>query len=296
LPLNSTRLASHSNGSVGDLLRGWRTARGMSQLDLALRAGFSSRHVSFIETGRAQPSRQALLILAEALDVPLRERNRLFEAGGFAHVYRQTPLAAEEMTHVREVLQFILDRHSPYAAVVLDRYSNCLMGNAAASRLMRTLADPSLITGPVNQLRAVFHPMGARRWIANWDEVAWHLLGRAERELSASADDQTAAALLRELREYAGPLVKPVPAARIGAADVLLPIHIRKRDLDLRLFSTIMTLGTPKDVTLQELRVETFFPADPASEESYERVIQQSDLETRTTETSGQSSNTARLS
>src|SRR5688572_3063453 len=114
--------------AVGHLLREWRAARGMSQLDLAMTAGFSARHVSFIETGRTHPSRQALLVLAETLEVPLRERNRLLEAGGFAHVYRQTPLAAEEMAHVRSVLQYILDRHKPYAAVVLHRYSQCLRG------------------------------------------------------------------------------------------------------------------------------------------------------------------------
>jgi transcriptional regulator with XRE-family HTH domain len=163
--------------SLGQLLREWRAARGLSQLDLAMRAGFSSRHVSFIETGKTQPSRHALLVLAETLEVPLRERNRLLEAGGYARVYRQTPLAAEEMRHIRGVLQFILDRHEPYGAVVLDRYSNLLMGNQAATRLLTPLVDSSLL-----------------------------------------------------------------------------------------LFSTIMTLGTPQDVTLQELRIETFFPADQDSE------------------------------
>src|SRR5262245_16492437 len=124
---------------VGQLLRNWRSARGMSQFDLAMHAGFSPRHVSFIETGRTQPSRQALLVLAEALDVPLRERNRLLEAGGYAHVYRQTSLAADEMRHLRGVLQFILDRHQPYAAIVLDRYANCLMGNGASGRFVAAL-------------------------------------------------------------------------------------------------------------------------------------------------------------
>ena len=119
-----------AGSAVGQLPRYWRGARGMSQLDLAMHSGFSARHVSFIETGRTQPSRQALLVLAEALEVPLRERNRLLEAGGYAHVYRQTPLATDEMSHVRGVLQFMLDRHSPYGAVVLDRYSNCLMHNS----------------------------------------------------------------------------------------------------------------------------------------------------------------------
>jgi transcriptional regulator with XRE-family HTH domain len=253
------------SAGVGSLLREWRAARGLSQLDLALRAGFSSRHVSFIETGRTQPSRQALLAIAETLDVPLRDRNRLLEAGGFAHVYRHTPLAADEMRHVRGVLQFILDRHEPYGAVVLDRYSNLLMANAAASRMLAGLVDPSFLTGTPNLMRIVFHPRGLRASIVNWDEVSGHLLARAERELGELNDEGAAAALLKEIRAYAGP-ARQHRAAAIGPADVLLPVHIRRDGVDLRLFSAIMTLGSPQDVTLQELRVETFFPADEASE------------------------------
>jgi transcriptional regulator with XRE-family HTH domain len=251
--------------TVGHLLREWRAVRGLSQLDLALRAGFSARHVSFIETGRTKPSRQALLDLAETLEVPLRERNRLLEAGGYAHVYRHTPLAADEMRHVRGVLQFILDRHEPYGAVVLDRYSNLLMGNTSATRMLSGLLDPSLLTGTPNLLRMTFHPLGLQPSIVNWDEVARHLLGRAERELAPFSDDPVGVELLTEIRGYAGgPLAHR--SALTGPADLLLPIHIRKGELDVRLFSTIMTLGTPQDVTLQELRVETFFPADAESE------------------------------
>ena len=263
---------------IGKLLREWRSARGFSQLDLAMRAGFSSRHLSFIETGRTQPSRQALLVLAETLEVPLRERNRLLEAGGYAHVYRQTSLDAEEMRHVRGVLQFILDRHEPYGAVVLDRYSNLLMGNTAATKMLGTLVDSTLLSSSPNLLRMVFHPLGGRRHIVNWNEVSRHLLARADRELGVPGDE-TAAALLRELREYAGRFdsLPSTRSARSGQAlstrsgqaepaDVLLPVHIRKDGLDLRLFSAIMTLGTPQDVTLQELRIETFFPADAQSE------------------------------
>jgi transcriptional regulator with XRE-family HTH domain len=264
----------HSDGSLGHLIKEWRVARGMSQLDLAARAGFSTRHVSFIETGRTQPSRQAVLVLAEALDVPLRERNRLLEAGGFARVYRHTPLAAHEMSHVRGVLQFILDRHKPYAALVLDRYSNCLMGNGASARLLATLVDPSLITDHANHLRLVFHPLGARRWIVNWDEVARHLLGRAERELGQSTHDETGKALLQELRGYLGRSGRPTPATSVSPADLLLPIHIQRENVELRLFSTIMTLGTPQDVTLQELRIETFFPADGPSEAVWMRITE----------------------
>ena len=244
----------------------------MSQLDLAMHAGFSARHLSFIETGRSQPSRHALLVLAETLEVPLRERNRLLEAGGYAHGFRQTPLAAEEMGHIRGVLQFILDRHKPYGAVVLDRYANCLMGNAGATRLIAAVVDPSLIIEHANLLRYVFHPLGARRFIVNWTEVARHLLGRAERELKSAKDDETAMALLTELRGYAAEVPDQPSSSAPGAGDLLLPIHIRTNEFELRIFSTIMTLGTPQDVTLQELRIETFFPADEASERTWRSV------------------------
>ena len=210
--MQTTRInGDHFARAVGKLLRDWRATRGMSQLDLAMRAGFSARHVSFIETGRTQPSRQALIVLAETLDVPLRERNRLLEVGGYAAVYRQTPFAADDMSHVRSVLQFILDRHKPYAAVVLDRYTNCLMGNGASEHLLRMLVDPSLITAHANHLRMLFHPLGARRWIVNWNEVARHTLDRAERELGPCADDPVADALLGELRVQTGDIVNTSP-------------------------------------------------------------------------------------
>jgi transcriptional regulator with XRE-family HTH domain len=265
-----TRPHEHTqSNTVGHLLRDWRAARGMSQLDLAMHAGFSARHVSFIETGRTQPSRQALLVLAESLDIPLRERNRLLEAGGYAHIYRQTSFASDEMAHIRGVLQFILERHNPYAAVVLDRYSNCVMGNDASQRLVAALVDPSLVANPVNFLRITYHPRGARRWIVNWDELSRHLLGRAERELGVTTNDPAGAALLGELRGYLGTPVHERFPSRPDVADLLVPIHVRKDDLELRLFCTYMTLGTPQDVTLQELRIETFFPADAASERTW---------------------------
>lgn len=251
--------------AVGSLLREWRAARGLSQLELAMRSGFSARHVSFIENGRTQPSRQALLVLAETLAIPLRERNRLLEAGGYAHVYPQTPLAADEMRHVRGVLEFILERHEPYGAVVLDRYANILMANTAAHRLLTTLVDSSLFTGTPNVLRMVFHPLGARRYIVNWPEVGHHLLERAVRELGPIDQDETSTALLAELRGYAADLAGAPRTAALRPADLLLPVHIKRGGLELKMFSTIMTLGTPQDVTLQELRIETFFPADAAS-------------------------------
>jgi len=244
----------------------------MSQLSLAMRAGFSARHVSFIETGRAQPSRQAVLVLAEALDVPLRERNRLLGAAGYAEVFRQTPLNAEEMHHVHGVLEFILERHEPYGAVVLDRHSNLLMANAPATRLLGGLVDSTLLGASPNMLRVVFHPLGVRRSIVNWQEVARHMWGRAERELAAPGGDEAGAALLEELRGYLDPaLLTPMPPTARGA-DLLLPVHIRTDALELRVFTGIMTFGTPQDVTLQELRIETFFPADDASADVMKRI------------------------
>ena len=176
------------------------------------------------------------------------------------------------MTHIRGVLEFILERHKPYGAVVHDRYSNCIMGNGAAAQLLAAIVDPSLLAEHVNFLRVAFHPLGARRWIVNWDEVSRSLLSRAERELGPIKDDVTATTLLEELRGYAKVPGSQRSVARPVASDLLLPIHIRTNDWELRLFSTLMTLGTAQDVTLQELRIETFFPADDESERTWRTI------------------------
>jgi transcriptional regulator with XRE-family HTH domain len=268
--MTSTTESAHP---VGRLVRDWRTNRGMSQLDLAMHSGFSAKHLSFIETGRTQPSREALLVLAESLDLPLRERNRLLEAGGFVRVFTETPLAADEMSRVRSVLQFILDRQSPYAAVVLDRFSDCLMGNQSAGLVMSRLVEPHLLPAGANMLRAVFHPDGMRRWIVNWPEVGGHLLDRAEREFAQPTAEARGAKLLEEIRSYGEVPPRADRVSQIRPGDLLLPVHIRRGDLELRLFSTIMTLGTPHDVTLQELRIETLFPADDASERRWQAMV-----------------------
>ena len=229
------------------------------------------RHVSFIETGRSHPSREAVLALGEVLDLSLRERNRLLEAAGFANVFRETPLSADELAHMRGMLQFILDRHLPYAAVALDRHWNLLLGNHAAGQFFPALVSPALSAWNHNVLRATFHPEGTHRWIVNWPEVERHLLSRAELELN-SADDPVGSALLAEIRSYAsGASTRVDSHPAPGPSDLLLPIHIRKGDLDLRLFSAIMTLCRPQDVTLQELRIETFFPADQESERCWQQ-------------------------
>jgi len=254
--------------SLGLQIRAWRQTRGLSQFDLASRAGFSTRHVSFIETGRANPSREAMLALGEVLDLPLREQNRLLEAAGFARVFRETPLSADAMAHMRGMIQFILDRHLPYAAVAMDRHWNWLLGNRAATQFFKALISPAHSSLHTNILRATFHPEGTRRWIVNWPEVERHLLDHAE-IVFGSAEDSAGVALLAEIRSYAGASAASDTAPPPG--DLLLPIHIRIGDLDLRLFSTIMTLCRPQDVTLQELRIETFFPADRESERCWLR-------------------------
>src|ERR1700733_1394292 len=146
--------------SVGPRIRAWRQTRGLSQFELASRAGFSVRHVSFIETGRAQPSREAVLALGEVLDLSFRERNRLLQAAGFAHIFREIPLSADEMAHMRDMVQFILDRHLPYAAIAVDRHSNCLLSNRAATQFLPTLLSPALSAWNHNILRGTFHPEG----------------------------------------------------------------------------------------------------------------------------------------
>lgn len=251
--------------SCGPRIRAWRQARGLSQFELASQAGFSVRHVSFIETGRARPSREAVLALGEVLDLSFRERNSLLESAGFAHIFRETPLSADNMAHVHGIFQFILDRHLPYAAIAMDRHYNCLLSNQAASQFFPTLISAALHDPQNNVLRFTFHPEGSRRWIVNWPEVERHLLSRAELELG-SPEDPVGAALLAEIKSYASPSAEDNEPTTPRPGDLLLPIHIRMGNLDLRLFSTIMTLCTPRDVTLQELRIETFFPADQDSE------------------------------
>lgn len=260
---------------LGGLLRAWRAARGVSQLALAHRSGLSARHLSFIETGRTQPSRQALLTIGEALEMPLRERNRLLEAGGYARMYRQTPLDAGEMNHVRGLLQFVLDRHDPYGAVVTDRYWNVIMSNDAASRLLPAFSDPALwASQPLNLLRLLFHPRGLRQFIVNWEDVSRHLVLRAHREFGGPGEDTEGEAFLAELHQYPDVPERPVMLPPSTISDLVLPVHLRKDGIDIRTFSTIMTLGTPQDVTLQELRIETFFPADEASDHVLRTMVE----------------------
>ncbi len=250
-------------GRFGALLRHWRGVRHLSQLDLAMEAGVSTRHLSFVETGRAQPSRGMILHLADVLDVPLRERNALLDAA-----FRETSLSDPEMTDIRRVLEFILERHEPFGAVAMDRHWNIVMANRANQRLIAELVDPAPVwgDGPLNLMRLVFHPLGLRRVIVNWDEVCRSLLVRLRREVMELRDDAEAQRILQEILSFPGIAELRPDREAPAPSPLLIPVHFRTDRLDLRLFSTITSLGTAQDITLHELRIESFFPADSASD------------------------------
>jgi transcriptional regulator with XRE-family HTH domain len=250
-------------GEFGPLLRHWRTARRLSQLELALNADVSSRHLSYIETGRSQPSREMVLRLAAALDVPLRERNPLLVAAGFAPGYLETDLAAPEMAHTRKAIDLTLRHHEPYPAFVLDRRWDIRLTNQAAARCTLFLlgAEPT----ESNMIRLLLSPNGLRPVLVNWEETAADLIRLLHNQVAASPSDERSRSLLAEVLAYPG-----IPARwrtrEIGAAaSPLLTTTFRKGSVELKFFSTITTFGTPRDLTLDELHIECSFPADEAT-------------------------------
>jgi transcriptional regulator with XRE-family HTH domain len=246
----------------GELLRQWRERRRLSQLDLALAAETSARHLSFVETGRARPSRDMLLRLAEQLEVPLRERNHLLLAGGYAPVFGQAPLDAPQMAAVREALGKVLAGHEPYPAVVVDRSWNLVDANAAVAVLLGP-TDPALLAPPANVLRVSLHPDGMAPRIVNLGEWRAHLFGRLRRQVGLTGDAGLAE-LLDELRAY--PCDQPEPEVEVpGPGDVVVPLRLRHGDQELSFLSIMASFGTPLDVTVAELAIESFFPADPAT-------------------------------
>jgi len=258
----------------GLLLRDWRRRRGASQLELSLRSGVSQRHVSFLESGRARPSREMVVHLAVSLDVPLRHQNQLLLAAGFAPVYRQSNLGAPEMADVRQAIDHILNHQEPYPAIVIDRLFNVLLANAATTRLVGFLmgAQAGAASGAVNLLRLTLSPQGLRPYIANWPEVAHYLITRTAAELALNGLDAEAKSFLDELSGYPDMPTSWRDAKPDDSVSPILPLHFRKDGKDIRVMTTISTLGTPQDVTLQEMRIETFFPVDTASTEFFKRL------------------------
>ncbi len=262
----NTLLGFPETQAFGRLLRQWRTTRHMSQLGLATEAGISARHLSFLETGRAQPSREMVQLLAGMLDVPLGERNALLVSAGYAPLYGERPLGAPELEPVRRALQFIMRQQEPYPALVLDGVWNILTRNEASRRVFALFRGPDRDDSTINVMRTVFHPNGLRPFITNWEDVAQCAMHSIHREVATTGSD-AAMRLRDELLAYPG-----VPS-RWGAADALAPMpplvsmQLRKGDLSLAFFSTITTFATPRDVTLQQLKIECFFPADEATEQ-----------------------------
>lgn len=262
-------------GGFGRLLREWRTRRGMSQLDLAIEAGVSARHLSFVETGRATPSREMVVLLSRALDVPFRDRNDLLTAAGYAPVYRATSLEAPALAQARRALDYILRQQEPYPALVLDRHWNVLKVNDGSARVQAVFLDAASVAtlGRPNAMRLMFHPKGFRPWVANWEPTAASLIQWLHRDVATGFADAETRAFLEELLSY------PDTPRQWRALDLdaspapFLPIEFRKGDLVLRYFTTLTMLGTPHDITLQELRVESFFPADEATEQATRSLL-----------------------
>jgi transcriptional regulator with XRE-family HTH domain len=248
----------------GPILRRFRGARGLSQERLADHAEVSPRHVSFLETGRAAPSREMVLVLASALDLPLRDRNTMLVAAGFAPVYARSPLEGSELEPVRRALDHLLRAHEPFGAIVVDRDWNLLRMNQGATRMLawalEGLSPPPDVLQ--NVLRATFHPDALRSRIVNFAEVAGEIVERLEREIEVETDDERRARAFAVLEGL--PDRPPPPHASSGLP--FLPLRLRKGDVELRLFTTLTTLGTPLDVTAQELRIESYFPADAETE------------------------------
>jgi transcriptional regulator with XRE-family HTH domain len=244
----SMRSANPSASPVGRLLQHWRQVRGKSQFTLALDARVSARHLSFVESGRSHASRELVLRLADALEVPFRERNDLLTAAGYAQVFRETGLTAPELAHARKAIELILQHQEPFPAVVMDRHWNMITANEAATRFFGLMLEGASPPSPPNVIRLMFHPQGLRR--------------RVYREAVGGVPDDATNQLLAEIRAYPG-----VPASwpEVDTSTImlpLLPVQFRKGDLALDFFSTVTTLGTPRDITLQEIRIECFFPAD----------------------------------
>jgi len=248
----------------GKHLREWRQRRRMSQLELALDAEVSARHLSFVETGRSQPSREMVLRLAERLEVPLRERNVLLSAAGFAPVFPERGIDDPSLRSAREAVGLVLKGHEPYPALAIDRHWTLVAANTALPPLLAGLPQ-TLMEPPVNVLRLSLHPDGLSSRIVNLPQWRAHLLERLRRQVELTADP-VLEALLRELQGYPAPRLAG-PGIRAQAFDVVVPLKLRVGDHILSFISTTTIFGTPQEITLSELALETFFPADAATGE-----------------------------
>jgi transcriptional regulator with XRE-family HTH domain len=268
--------------SVGERLRSWRLRRRFSQLDLACEAGISTRHLSFLETGRSTPSRDMVLHLAERLDVPLRDRNVLLLAAGFAPMYPERSFDDPEMQFALAAVKKVLRAHEPFPALAVDRHWTLVAANSAIAPLLAGVSPP-LLQPPVNALRLGLHPDGLAPRIANFPEWREHLLSRLRRQIESSADAKLAG-LLQELASYPRRGGDP-PSERQRQAEIAVPLRLSTEMGVLSFLSTTMVFGAPLDVTLSELAIEIFLPADSDSEKAMRRLLANLDGGSRQIET-----------
>ena len=262
-----------TENSAGSLLREWRVKRRMSQLDLASEAEISQRHLSFLESGRARPSRDMVLHLADQLDIPLRERNHLLLAAGFAPRYGERKLDDPSLAAARDAVRQVLKGHEPNPAIALDRHWHMVDANSAVALLLADIADPNLLAPPVNVLRLSLHPKGLASKIVNLFEWRSHLIERLRRQLDATGDP-VLAELERELLAYpSGPRTQRAQDTNLST--IVHPLKLRKGDEILTFISTTTVFGTPLDVTLSELAIESFFAADKVTAEALRKAAAQ---------------------
>ncbi|MFP6805722.1 MAG: helix-turn-helix domain-containing protein [Pseudomonadales bacterium] len=259
-----------TNSSFSDLLRNWRKIRKFSQLKLLLDANVSQRHLSFLESGKAAPSRDMVISLSSTLDLPLREQNALLNAAGFANIFSENKMDHAEMKLANQALKIMLDHHEPYGAIVIDQNWNIQMLNEASTRIFSLFVDPVNVWNdmggaPPNAVRLTLHPRGLKPYLVNWIDFANYFQHQLTRELASNPYNRGARELLDEIQEYPG-LSDP----RFPSTDTPKPylsMTLKKGDIELQFFTMVSTFGTPQDVTLQEIRIETLFPADDKTEQ-----------------------------
>lgn len=274
--MTSSALSQPRPAQFPDLLRSWRKHRKLSQWDLSLTAGISQRHLSFLESGRSSPSREMVLRLADTLDVPLQEQNTLLGSAGFAPIFQEASLDDDSLSQARQALEVMLEHHEPYPCLVVDKNWNMLMSNNANIRLFSMFVDPLGVwadvgdTGSQNLVKLVLHPKGLKPYVTNWDQFARYFLHGLEQELRFNPYSIQTRALREEIGHYPD---MPEDISRTPPSNLpFLSMQLKKGDLELNLFTMVSTFGIPHDITLQQLRIETFFPSDEKTEATIREI------------------------
>lgn len=267
--------AAVTGSSFGQLLKQWRSQRNFSQLDLSVVSNVSQRHISFLESGRSNPSRNMVLDLSTVLDIPLRQRNQLLTAAGFAAVYSELDLSDPEVAPIRRALEFTLRQQAPYPAFVMDRYWNQIMVNKGAESLLEWIIGKKKLPADIgpNLVKLMLHPQGVKEHVQNWQIVATHLVHRVHREALTEGQELQSQSLFRDILTY--PEVKGLwqSPMKENWQVPLMDTTFFKDNQRLSFFTTLTTLGTPHDITLQELRLECLFPADDATEKVFQELF-----------------------